>query len=193
MQGLHGSDRLMTAAFAMIEVGWFTLFDVPASLIMIMAFGLFRLIIITVPVTASVGVFEPASGLVRRSLSAFVGAFAYILIFGTVQAIYLFMITSVFATDTLPPIVKAILVAVSSISAWILVLLAWGRTRRSKQQIRRHPDRDSTTTRTTVLVGQVLPADPSYRHTTVRDRQQTAGTPAVTRRPESHRSLGSHR
>jgi hypothetical protein len=70
LQGLHGSDRLFTAIMTSIAVLLFNSFDLIASLVMILGFGMFRLVLISMPITGTVGVLNHTSGYWRRSLAA---------------------------------------------------------------------------------------------------------------------------
>lgn len=147
MQGLHGSDRLFVSILTAVEVFLFTSFDMAASLIILLAFGVFRLVIITLPVTGAVGVFNRSAGFLLRGLNAFVAAFRNILAFGTASTVYLFLVNAYFAADALPGVAKTILMGITSLGMWLLVF--WLRSHLPNKvgaAVRRRPERAEAST-----------------------------------------------
>jgi hypothetical protein len=120
LQGLHPTDRLFTSVMAAISVALFNSFDLAATLVIAVGFGLFRLVIISLPVTGTIGVAKPLSAYFRRSLSIFWGSLASIVAFGAGSTIYLFLVDLYFSIDTLPAIAKIGLMAATALAAWML-------------------------------------------------------------------------
>lgn len=139
LQGLHGSDRLFVAALTAVEVFLFTSFDLAASLAIILAFAVFRFVIITLPITGAVGVFPRTSGYLIKSLNAAVSAFRNIIAFGAASTLFLFLVNAYFAADALPGVAKTILMGITAAGMWLLV---WYRNRLPGRLGFRRPDRD---------------------------------------------------
>jgi hypothetical protein len=167
LQGLHGSDRLFVAFLTAVEVFLFTSFDLVASLAIILAFAVFRFVIITLPITGAAGVFPRTSGYLIKSLNAALAAFRNILAFGAASTLFLFLVNAYFAADALPGIAKTILMGLTAAGMWLLVLYRnrlTGRLgfRRPADRAGETPDREPAPTRdTTVLIRRPASARPA--------------------------------
>jgi len=122
LQGLHGSDRLFVAFLTAVEVFLFTSFDLVASLAIILAFGVFRLVIITLPITGAAGVSPRTSGYLIKSLNAALAAFRNIIAFGAASTLFLLLVNAYFAADALPGIAKTLLMGITAAGMWLLIL-----------------------------------------------------------------------
>ncbi len=79
----------------------FALFDLTASVLVLLGFLIFRWAVIAAPVLGTVGLMRPASAGFRRLANAVVAALFNIVIFGTGAAIYLFAVDLIMNTATL--------------------------------------------------------------------------------------------
>lgn len=119
LQGLHGTDRFGSGLVALISSGVFAIFDVIASVIILLGFGLFRYAIIAFPLLATIGVFLPASGPLRRVMNLAATSFINIVLFGAAAGVYLTAITEIFSS-TMPGFVQVVVVA---LTAFVMLLL----------------------------------------------------------------------
>ncbi len=71
---------------------FFALFDITASLLVLLGFLIFRWAVIAAPILGTIGLLRPASSGLRRLANAVVAAIFNIIIFGTGSAIYLFAV-----------------------------------------------------------------------------------------------------
>jgi hypothetical protein len=120
LQGLHPTDRLLTSITAAVSVALFDSFDLAATLIIAIGFGLFRFVIISLPITGTIGVVQPLSGYFRRCLNIFWGALSNIVAFGAAATAYLFLVDLYFSIDALPAIVKIGFMGLTAVAAWML-------------------------------------------------------------------------
>lgn len=167
LQGLHGSDRLFVAFLTAVEVFLFTSFDLVASLAIILAFGVFRFVIITLPITGAAGVFPRTSGYLIKSLNAALAAFRNIIAFGAASTLFLFLVNAYFAADALPGIAKTLLMGITAAGMWLLILnrnRLTGRLgfRRPADRAGEAPDREPVPARDTpVLIRRPASARPA--------------------------------
>src|SRR5678815_3215832 len=100
---------------------FFALFDLVASLLVLLGFLIFRWAVIAAPILGTVGLLRPASGGFRRLMNAVVAALFNIVIFGTGAAIYLFAVDLIMNTATLPGWLQVVLVWLCGVVGWLLL------------------------------------------------------------------------
>src|SRR5262249_31348933 len=83
LQGTRGMDRIGAALIATLASLFFALFDIPASLLVLIGFLIFRWAVIAAPILGTVGLLRPASAGLRRLANAVIAAIFNIIIFGT--------------------------------------------------------------------------------------------------------------
>lgn len=120
LQGIHGSDRFGFGLVALLSATAFAAFDSIASIIILLGFLIFRIVVILFPLLATFGVFEPASGALRRVMNMSLSAFTNIIVWGTGAGIYLFAMTLIFGSD-MPGFLQVVAVALTG--AALIVLL----------------------------------------------------------------------
>lgn len=104
LQGLNGLDRLGAALVALLSALLFGEFDIAASVVILFGFLIVRFAIINAPLLGTIGIFEPASGGVKRLANAVVSAAINIVFFGAASGIYLWAMVAVFSTSLPGPI-----------------------------------------------------------------------------------------
>ena len=93
LQGSKGMDRIGAGFLAILSALFFALFDITASVLVILGFLIFRWAVIAAPILGTVGLLRPANAGLRRLGNAVIAAMFNIIIFGTGSAIYLFAVT----------------------------------------------------------------------------------------------------
>jgi hypothetical protein len=119
--GIKGMDRIGAGFIALLASTMFALFDLTASLLVLLGFLIFRWAVIAAPVLGTVGLLRPASAGFRRLANAVVAALFNIVIFGTGAAIYLFAVDLIMNTTTLPGWLQVVLVWLCGVVGWLLL------------------------------------------------------------------------
>jgi hypothetical protein len=99
----------------------FAMFDLTASLLVLLGFLIFRWAVIAAPILGTVGLLRPASSGIRRLANAVVAAIFNIAIFGTGAAIYLFAVDLIMNTASLPGWLQVVLVWLVGVVGWLLL------------------------------------------------------------------------
>ncbi len=121
LTGTKGMERIGAGFIALMASVLFALFDLAASLLVLLGFLLFRWAVIAAPVLGTVAILRPASAGFRRLLNAVVAALFNIVIFGTGAAVYLFAVDLIMSTPTLPGWLQVVLVWLCGIVGWLLL------------------------------------------------------------------------
>lgn len=121
LQGSRSSDRVGAGIIAILSAVFFAMFDITASVLVLLGFLIFRWAVIAAPVLGTIGLLRPASAGLRRLLNAVVAAIFNIIIFGTGAAIYLFAVDLIMSTASLPGWLQVVLVWLSGIVGWLLL------------------------------------------------------------------------
>jgi hypothetical protein len=112
----------MGAGFiAILSSLFFAMFDITASILVLLGFLIFRWAVIAAPVLGTVGMLRPASAGLRRLVNAVVAAIFNIIIFGAGAAIYLFAVDLIMNTASLPGWLQVTLVWLCGIVGWLLL------------------------------------------------------------------------
>lgn len=137
LQGKHGFDRFGAGLLAVGSAAVFSAFDMTASLVILFGFGLFRIAVPLLPALATIGLFMPASGLVRRIFNMAAAAVFNIVIFGGAAGLYLFIADAVFRSAVLPGPAQIFVVALTGFACFLatqpfrqIVTTVTGRSRR---------------------------------------------------------------
>jgi len=121
LQGVNGMDRIGAGFIAVLASIMFAMFDLTASVLVLLGFLIFRWAVIVAPVLGTVGLLRPASSGIRRLGNAVVAAIFNIAIFGTGAAIYLFAVDIIMNTATLPGWLQVVLVWLCGVVGWLLL------------------------------------------------------------------------
>ena len=114
-------DRIGAGFIAVLAALLFAMFDLTASLLVLLGFLIFRWAVIAAPILGTVGLLRPASAGFRRLANAVVAALFNIAIFGTGAAIYLFAVDLIMNTPTLPGWLQVVLVWLCGVVGWLLL------------------------------------------------------------------------
>jgi hypothetical protein len=121
LTGTKGMERIGAGFIALLASLMFALFDLTASLLVLLGFLLFRWAVIAAPLLGTVGMLRPASAGFRRLMNAVVAALFNIVIFGTGAAIYLYAVDLVMSTTTVPGWLQVVLVLLCGVVGWLLL------------------------------------------------------------------------
>jgi hypothetical protein len=121
LQGVNGMDRIGAGFIAMLAAFMFAMFDLTASLLVLLGFLIFRWAVIAAPILGTVGLLRPASSGIRRLGNAVVAAIFNIAIFGTGAAIYLFAVDLIMNTASLAGWLQVVLVWLVGVVGWLLL------------------------------------------------------------------------
>nr|WP_229830457.1 MFS transporter [Actinoplanes ianthinogenes] len=121
LQGTNGMERIGSGFIAALAALMFAMFDITASILVLLGFLVFRWAVIAVPILGTVGLLRPASAGIRRLGNAVVAAIFNIAIFGTGAAIYLFAVDLIMNTATLPGWLQVVLVWLCGVVGWLLL------------------------------------------------------------------------
>jgi hypothetical protein len=121
LQGKNGMERIGAGFIAVLAAIMFAMFDLTASVLVLLGFLIFRWAVIAAPVLGTVGLLRPASAGIRRLGNAVVAAIFNIAIFGTGAAIYLFAVDLIMSTATLPGWLQVVLVWLCGVVGWLLL------------------------------------------------------------------------
>jgi hypothetical protein len=121
LQGVRDMDRIGAGFIAVLASLLFAMFDLTASVLVLLGFLIFRWAVIAAPILGTVGLMRPASAGLRRLANAVVAAVFNIAIFGTGAAIYLFAVDLIMNTPTLPGWLQVVLVWLCGVVGWLLL------------------------------------------------------------------------
>lgn len=121
LTGANGMDRIGAGFIAVLASIMFAMFDLTASILVLLGFLIFRWAVISAPILGTVGLLRPASSGIRRLGNAVVAAIFNIAIFGTGAAIYLFAVDLIMNTATLPGWLQVVLVWLCGVVGWLLL------------------------------------------------------------------------
>ncbi|MFU8852748.1 MFS transporter [Micromonospora sp. SL1-18] len=121
LKGVRDMDRIGAGFIAVLASLLFAMFDLTASLLVLLGFLIFRWAVIAAPILGTVGLLRPASAGLRRLANAVVAAVFNIAIFGTGAAIYLFAVDLIMNTPTLPGWLQVVLVWLCGVVGWLLL------------------------------------------------------------------------
>jgi len=171
LQGTKGMERIGAGFIALISSVMYALFDLTASLLVLLGFLIFRWAVIASPILGTVGLLRPASAGFRRLANAVVAALFNIVIFGTGAAIYLYAVDLIMSTASLPGWLQIVLVWLCGVVGWLLL--------RPYRRITQLGGKDSTA---------AIASAGTWHRRFFRDVAQTA--PLAVARPATTPSLG---
>jgi hypothetical protein len=121
LQGTKGMERIGAGFIALLSAIMFAMFDLTASLLVLLGFLIFRWAVIAAPLIGTVALLRPASGGLRRLGHSVVAAVFNIVVFGTGAAIYLHAVDLIMSTAALPGWLQMVLVLLCGVVGWLLL------------------------------------------------------------------------
>ncbi|MBM7082089.1 MFS transporter [Micromonospora sp. WMMD734] len=196
LQGKRDMDRIGSGFIAVLASLLFAMFDLTASLLVLLGFMIFRWAVIAAPILGTIGLLRPASAGLRRLANAVVAAVFNIAIFGTGAAIYLFAVDLIMSTPTLPGWLQVVLVWLCGVVGWLLL--------RPYRRITQLGGKDSSEAvgsagswhrrffRDMRVAARIDVAEPGGTAEPKLTRRRGAGLEPATLRPEARREDPSH-
>ena len=121
LQGGKGMDRIGAGFIAILSAAFFAMFDITASVLVLLGFLIFRWAVVAAPILGTLGLLRPASAGLRRLANAVIAAVFNIIIFGTGAAIYLFAVDLIMSTASLPGWLQVVLIWMTGVVGWLLL------------------------------------------------------------------------
>jgi hypothetical protein len=121
LRGTRGMERIGAGFVAILSALSFAIFDIVASVLVLLGFLIFRWAVIAAPALGTVGLLRPASAGLRRLAGSVLAAVFNIAIFGTAAAVYLSAVDLIMSTPSLPGWLQVTLMLLCGIVAWILL------------------------------------------------------------------------
>lgn len=121
LAGKKGMEQVGAGAIAMIAAFFFSLFDIAASVLIILGFLIFRWAVVAAPIVGTIALLRPASGGLKRIGNAVVAAIFNIIVFGAGAAIYLFAVDLIMTTPSLAGWLQVLLIALCGVVGWMLL------------------------------------------------------------------------
>lgn len=121
LTGAKGMERIGAGFIAILAAVFYALFDLTASILILLGFLIFRWAVVAAPILGTIGLLRPASAGLRRLANAVVAAVFNIAIFGTGAAVYLFAVDLIMHTPSLPGWLQVVLVWLCGVVGWLLL------------------------------------------------------------------------
>ncbi|MBT8228105.1 MAG: MFS transporter [Dactylosporangium sp.] len=121
LTGARGMERIGAGFIAILSAVFFALFDLTASVLVLLGFLIFRWAVIATPILGTFGLLRPASSGLRRLANIVIAAIFNIIIFGTGAAIYLFAVNLILGTSALPGWLQVVLILLTGVVGWMLL------------------------------------------------------------------------
>jgi hypothetical protein len=121
LQGTKGMERIGAGFIAILSSLFFAMFDITASLLVLLGFLIFRWAVVAAPILGTIGLLRPASSGLRRLANAVIAAVFNIVIFGTGAAVYLFAVDLIMSTASLPGWLQVVLIWLTGVVGWLLL------------------------------------------------------------------------
>jgi hypothetical protein len=121
LQGLNSMDRIGAGFIAIITSLAFAVFDIAASILVLVGFLIFRWAVIALPIIGTFALFRPASAGLMRMRDLVIGSVLNILIFGAGAAIYVLLVDVILSTTNLPGWVQFLLILLVGGVGWFVL------------------------------------------------------------------------
>jgi hypothetical protein len=120
LEGERPWSRAGAGVIALIEAFGFAFFDIAASLLVLLAFMVFRWTVIALPIIGTIGIFQPANGGFRRVVNMAAASVINVLVFGAGGAAYLDA-ASMIMRSKMPGWMQALMLWLCGVVGWLLL------------------------------------------------------------------------
>ncbi|HLL69060.1 MAG TPA: MFS transporter [Micromonosporaceae bacterium] len=120
LQGKHGTDRVMAGVMAALSAAVYAVFDLVASLLILLCYLVFRVAVVAAPLLGTVGLFYPASAAIRKLANRALTAAVGVVVIGAGAGLYLNVAGRVFATSMVDPMKIAAVFCVGAAICWLI-------------------------------------------------------------------------
>ncbi|MFC3493289.1 MFS transporter [Glycomyces rhizosphaerae] len=120
LSGQRAWERTGTGFLALLTAIFFSLFDLTASIMIILGFMIVRFAIVALPIIGTIALLRPAGGPFKRLVNTVLGAIINVAIFSLAAVIYIWASGRILGT-TMPVWLQVVLIGLLGVAAWLLL------------------------------------------------------------------------
>ncbi|MEU6857656.1 MFS transporter [Glycomyces sp. NPDC046736] len=120
LSGERAWERTGTGFLALLTAIFFSLFDLTASVLIILGFMIVRFAIVALPIIGTIALLRPAGGPFKRLVNTVLGAVINVAIFSLAAVIYVWASGRILGT-TMPIWLQVVLIGLLGVAAWLLL------------------------------------------------------------------------
>jgi hypothetical protein len=120
ISGQRAWERTGTGFLALLTAIFFSLFDLTASILIILGFMIVRFAIVALPIIGTIALLRPAGGPFKRLVNTVLGAIINVAIFSLAAVIYIWASSRILGT-TMPVWLQVVLIGLLGVAAWLLL------------------------------------------------------------------------
>jgi hypothetical protein len=120
ISGQRAWERTGTGFLALLTAIFFSLFDLTASILIILGFMVVRFAIVALPIIGTIALLRPAGGPFKRLVNTVLGAIINVAIFSLAAVIYIWASSRILMT-TMPVWLQVVLIGLLGVAAWLLL------------------------------------------------------------------------
>jgi hypothetical protein len=120
ISGQRAWERTGTGFLALLTAIFFSLFDLTASILIILGFMIVRFAIVALPIIGTIALLRPAGGPFKRLVNTVLGAIINVAIFSLAAVIYIWASSRILGT-AMPVWLQVVLIGLLGVAAWLLL------------------------------------------------------------------------
>ncbi|MCH7229364.1 hypothetical protein L0U85_00580 [Glycomyces sp. L485] len=120
LTGGRAWERTGSGLLALLTSLFFSLFDLTASVLIILGFMIVRFAVIALPIIGTVAILRPAGGPFKRLVNIVLAAVINVIVFAVAAVIYLFAADRILGAN-LPSWMQVMLIGLVGVAAWLLL------------------------------------------------------------------------
>lgn len=120
LTGSRGWERTGTGMLGFLTALFFALFDLTASILIILGFLIVRFAVIALPIIGTIALLRPANAGFKRLVNAVLAAIINVIVFAVAAVLYLFAASRILDA-ALPAWLQVVLIGLMGVAAWLLL------------------------------------------------------------------------
>ncbi|QSB05506.1 hypothetical protein [Natronoglycomyces albus] len=120
LTGARGWERTGTGMLSLLTSLFFALFDLTASILIILGFMIVRFAVIALPIIGTIALLRPANAGFKRLVNAVIAAIINVIVFAVAAVLYLFAANRILGAN-LPDWLQVVLIGLMGVAAWMLL------------------------------------------------------------------------
>ncbi|GAA1660896.1 hypothetical protein GCM10009830_02490 [Glycomyces endophyticus] len=120
ISGQRAWERTGTGLLALLTAIFFSLFDLIASILIILGFMIVRFAIVALPIIGTIALLRPAGGPFKRLVNTVLGAIINVAIFSLAAVIYIWASSRILQT-AMPVWLQVVMIGLLGVAAWLLL------------------------------------------------------------------------
>jgi hypothetical protein len=120
LNGERAWERTGTGLLALLTAIFFSLFDIVASVLIILGFMIVRFAIVALPIIGTIALLRPAGGPFKRLVNTVLGAIINVAVFSLAAVIYIWACSRILGTG-MPVWMQVVLIGLLGVAAWLLL------------------------------------------------------------------------